>query len=167
MYLVWFVFYSKCWKHIFLFKIEKCRLVFLSILKKKLSKCHFERNISDLYYICFFVFGTFHIKGNEKQIHAFAFAFILCAKNDLGKCISVRSLPFVWKNCNLLSLVARIFITQNKQWLFIIVDCIIRNFKSTSCGEPLKGKLLNKINSKINFNELNNTLEPNATHLEV
>jgi hypothetical protein len=23
----------------------------------------------------------------EKQIHAFAFAFRLCAKNDLGKCI--------------------------------------------------------------------------------
>jgi len=35
------------------------------------------------------------------------------------------SLLFVWKNCNLLSLVARIFIAQNKQRLFIIVDCIL------------------------------------------
>lgn len=32
-----------------------------------------------------FLFGISHIKGNEKQIHAFAFAFRLCAKNDLGK----------------------------------------------------------------------------------
>lgn len=92
---------------------------------------------------------------------------LVCVQNDLGKCTSVCSLLMFEINCNLVSLVARIFIAQNQQRLFIIVDWNFSNFKSTSRGEPLKGKLLNKINSKINFNELNNALELNGTHLKV
>jgi len=110
-----------------LFKIEKFRGVFLSLLMKKLSKMSFWVKYFRSFLHLVFLFGIFHIKEKiNKYMHLNLSFFLVCVwRNYLGKFTSVCSLLFVWKNCNLLSLVARIFISQNKQRLIIIVDCIL------------------------------------------
>jgi len=58
--------YLKCQKN-FLFEIEKCRLVFLSILKKKLSKMSLWKKYFRYLMHLVFLFGILHIKENKNK----------------------------------------------------------------------------------------------------
>ena len=79
---IWFDLFILEVSKAFLFKIEKCRLVFLSLLKKKLSKMSFwVKYFRSLLHLVF-LFGIFHTKEDKnKHMHLhLAFYDFVCEK---------------------------------------------------------------------------------------